>query len=82
MSDFEIRFSKVEADQAELFSTLQKLTTTLRRLSSRAGMEDLRARSANEPPPVGTPKAQLREHYGLVGKSPQDVARLQVKRDA
>jgi len=78
MSDFEIRFAKVEAEQAELFSTLQKLTTTLRRLSSRAGMEDLRERRSNDPPPIGTPKAQLREHYKLTGLSSQQIAQRQM----
>src|SRR5688572_33424676 len=78
MSDFEIRFAKVEADQAELFSTLQRLTTTMRRLSSRAGMEELRERRANEPPPLGTPKSKLREHYGIAGKTPQQVAQMQL----
>jgi len=74
MSDFEIRFAKVEADQAELFSTLQRLTTTMRRLSSRAGMEMVRERKANEPPPPGTPKAQVREFYKLNGLSHVEVA--------
>lgn len=74
MSDFEIRFAKVETDQAELFSTLAKLTTSMRRLSSRAGMEDLRERRSHDPPPIGTPKAQLREHYKLNGLSAQQVA--------
>jgi len=74
----EPRLAKLEADQAELFSTLQKLTTSMRRLSSRAGMQDLRERSAAEPPPLGTPKAQLREHYGLNGLKPADIARRQM----
>ncbi|HWV90407.1 MAG TPA: hypothetical protein VNZ59_10005 [Burkholderiales bacterium] len=75
MSDFEIRFAKVEADQVELFSTLAKLTKSMQRLSSRAGMEMVRERRANEPPPQGTPKAQLREYYRLNGLTPADVAR-------
>lgn len=67
MSDFEIRFAKVEADQAELFSTLSKLTTTVKRLSSRAGMQDVRDRQGSTVPPIGTPKAELRKFYGVKG---------------
>lgn len=81
MSDFEIRFAKVETDQAELFSTLAKLTTSMRRLSSRAGMEDLRERRSSEAPPIGTPKAQLREHYKLNGLSSQQIAQRQLFQD-
>jgi ABC-type nitrate/sulfonate/bicarbonate transport system substrate-binding protein len=81
MSSFEIRFAKVESDQAELFSTLQRLTTTLRRLSSRAGMEDLREKRASAPPPQGTPKAQLREFYKLNGLTPQQIAQRQMFTD-
>jgi len=50
----------------------------MRRLSSRAGMEELRERRANEPPPLGTPKSKLREHYGIAGKTPQQVAQMQL----
>lgn len=84
MSDFEVRFAKVDADLVELFSTLQKLTKSMQRLSSRAGMEDLRERRANAAPPdppVGTPKAELRKHYGLNGLSPQQIAQRQMFTD-
>jgi hypothetical protein len=74
----ESRFAKIETDQAELFSILQKLNTTLRRLSSRAGMQDLRERRSSDAPPLGTPKAQLREFYKLNGMSPQQVAQRQM----
>jgi len=63
--------ARVQADQAELFSTLEKLTTTVKRLSSRAGMEDLRERrkgetsghSTSTTPPLGVSKADLWRHY-------------------
>jgi len=73
------KLSRALADQAELFSTLERLTTTVKRLSSRAGMQDVRARGSQEgePPPVGTSKAELRRHYGLVGKSAPEIARAQ-----
>jgi hypothetical protein len=61
----ETRFAAIEADQAELFSTLQKLTTTVKRLSSRAGMELVRDRQSGGPPPPGTPKAELRRYYSV-----------------
>jgi len=57
------RLETLAADQAEFASTLQKLTTTVKRLSSRYGMAELRERRADEPPPVGTPKAELRLWY-------------------
>lgn len=64
--------AQVMADQAELFSTLGKLTTTVKRLSSRQGMQDVRARreaeDSNSAPPVGTSKADLLRYYGMSGK--------------
>jgi hypothetical protein len=70
--------ARLEADQAELFSTLEKLSTTVKRLSSRAGMQDVRARSGrDEPPPVGTDKATLLRHYGMSGKIGPEFARAQ-----
>jgi len=69
----------LQADQAALFSTLEKLTTTVKRLSSRQGMRDGRAEP--EVPPVGTPKQKLREFYGLTGKSPAQVAAEQFERE-
>ena len=75
---FESRFAQIEADQAELFSTLQKLTTSMKRLSSRAGMQDLRERRGNEPPPVGTPKTELRKFYGVAGMNGPEQARRQL----
>lgn len=54
----------INADLAESFSTLEKLTTTVKRLSSRAGMQDVRERrSTQDPPPPGASKAELRAFY-------------------
>jgi len=76
-------FAKLEADVGELFSALSKNSTTLRRLSSRAGMEDVRARQAAPPsataPPLGASKVELRRFYGLEGKSPREIAQQQLK---
>lgn len=76
------KLSRVLADQAELFSTLESITTTVKRLSSRAGMQDVRARrspsSEGDAPPAGTSKAELRRHYGLLGKSAPEIARAQL----
>jgi len=67
-----VDLANIQADQAALFSTLEKLTTTVKRLSSRAGMEDVRARRKGEtsdhstsgtPPPQGTNKADLWRYY-------------------
>jgi hypothetical protein len=84
-SDLEARVAQMAADQAALFSTLEKLTTTIKRLSSRAGMQDRRERSKEErefadqasPPPVGASKTELLRHYGMAGKIGPDFARAQ-----
>lgn len=74
--------ARVEADQAELFSTLAKLTTTVKRLSSRAGMQELRAnRGQGDVPPVGTSKAELLRHYGMLGKIGPSFAQAQLDLD-
>lgn len=70
--------AEMQTDQAALFSTLESLTTTVKRLSSRAGMRDLRARAQeSEAPPVGAGKAELLRHYGMAGKVGPDFARAQ-----
>jgi hypothetical protein len=75
----ESRVAQMEVDLAALFSTLEKLTTTIRRLSSRAGMQDLRA--APSEPPLGTSKAELRRHYGVDKLSGPAQARLQIEKE-
>lgn len=57
------RLNALDAEIAELHSTLSKLTTTTKRLSSRHGMQEVRGRQLNEPPPVGASKAELRLFY-------------------
>lgn len=70
----DVRLAKIEAEHAALLSTLQKNTSTLARLSSRQGMQALRERQAtdtadaDDPPPVGASKAQLRDFYLTKGK--------------
>jgi len=76
----DLDLAKLAIDQAELFSTLGKLTTTVKRLSSRQGMQDSRARKengSNSDPPVGTSKAELLRHYGMSGKVGPEFARAQ-----
>lgn len=78
-SGAESAMARLHADQAELFSTLEKLTTTVKRLSSRAGMADLRAGSKTEaPPPLGTDKATLLRYYGMSGKVGPAFAQAQL----
>jgi hypothetical protein len=67
--DLRSALASLQADQAELYATLEKLTTTVKRLSSRAGMQELREQrnghessgraSGQNPPPTGAPKAEL-----------------------
>lgn len=80
----EAHLARLEADQAELFSTLEKLSTTVKRLSSRAGMQDVRARSAqaDQAPPRGAPKAALLQHYGMSGKVGPAFAQAQLELEA
>jgi hypothetical protein len=65
------------ADQAALFSAFEKMAVTVKRLSSRAGMRDVRDRQATAAPPEGTSKADLYRHYGFAGKVGPDFARAQ-----
>jgi hypothetical protein len=71
----DVKLAQAMADQAELFSTLEKLTTTVKRLSSRAGMREVQA---DEPPPKGASKAELRRYYGFERDGP-DFARRQMQ---
>lgn len=72
----------VRAELAELSSAVESLATTVKRLSSRQGMADLRARRKDEQqsaqPPVGAPKAELYRHFGLLGKAGPAFARRQM----
>lgn len=70
----------VQADQAVLFSTLEKLTTTMKRLSSRAGMRELREKEqadSNSAPPPGASKAEVLRFYKMAGKVGPEFARAQ-----
>lgn len=74
------RLSTVEADQVDLSSSQEKLHTTVKRLTSRAGMQELRERrSHSSPPPVGTSKADLLRHYGMSGKIGPAFAQAQLE---
>jgi len=73
-------YAALRAEMAELYSTLEKLTTTVTRLSSRQGMRDVRARATNaDPPPTGTSKAELRKFYNVNGLSPKQFAERQLE---
>jgi hypothetical protein len=62
----ESTLAQLAADQAALSSTFQSMATTVKRLSSRYGMEERRSRpAATDAPPTGASKAELRRHYGL-----------------
>lgn len=72
----------LQADQAALFSTLEKLTTTVKRLSSRQGMRELRSQDERAAPPVGAPKRDLLRHYGMSGKIGPAFAQAQLDLEA
>lgn len=69
----DVRLAKVETDLTELYSILGKLNTTTRRLSSRAGMQDLRSRESQP-----ETKDQVRRRLNLVGLSGPEIARRQL----
>lgn len=68
------RLAKLESEMAELWSLLEKNTAAMQRMSSRLARRGERAH--NDPPPVGTPKAELRKFYGIEGKPPADIIGL------
>jgi len=75
--------AQLMADQASLYSTLEKLTTTVKRLSSRNGMRELRERDENPgEPPVGSDKVTLLRHYGMSGKVGPAFAQAQLSLEA
>jgi len=77
----ETALAKIAADQAELFSTLGSLTTTVKRISSRHGMQALRERREAEhstAPPRGASKAELLRYYGMSGKVGPAFAQAQL----
>ena len=68
------RLRSVESQIADLHSSFESLLESHKRLRSKHGMTELRARTAEEPkkvarpdgsPPIGASKAELREYYGL-----------------
>lgn len=57
----ESTLARLAADQAEVFSSLESLATTVKRLSSRRGMQDVRATRTAEGEPGMLSKAELRK---------------------
>lgn len=75
--------ASLRADVDSLFSTLEKNSTTLKRLSSRAGMREVRERrESDSAPPRGAPKAELLRHYGMSGKVGPAFAQAQLSLEA
>lgn len=69
----------VQIEIGELTSTVESLTESHKRLRSREGMRDLRARRAA---PERETKAQLLQRLGLAGKAGPDFARAQLNINA
>lgn len=70
----------VQIEIGELTSTVESLTESHKRLRSREGMRDLRARRAGPPRPET--KAELLQRLGLAGKAGPDFARAQLSLNA
>lgn len=73
--------ASLQADQAELYATLEKLTTTVKRLSSRAGMRELREQQNDHESslPPNASKAEVLRHLGLAGKVGPAFAQAQLE---
>lgn len=69
----------IHIEIGELTSTVETLTDSHKRLRSREGMRDLRARRAG---PQQETKAQLLQRLGLAGKAGPDFARAQLNLNA
>jgi hypothetical protein len=67
----ESALATLAADQAECFSALEKVTTTVKRLANRKGMQDAREAKSHAPPPPGASKAEVRAYYGLTRDGPE-----------
>lgn len=72
LADFEMLRTEVTS----LSLGLEALRKQVKKLAGYNAVTEFRAREANAPPPIGTPKAELRRHYGINGKSPREVAEL------
>lgn len=70
--------ASLQADVSALYASFEKMNTTVRRLSSRAGMREVRERQRGAPPPHGTPKAELLRYYGMNGKTGPAFAQAQL----
>lgn len=70
-------YASLRAEMAELYSTLEKLTTAVTRIGGRKAKQEQRERdrAADSEPPAGTSKADLFRHYGLSGKVGPDFHR-------
>lgn len=75
------RVESLEADQAALSSTSEKLCTTVKRLTSRHGMQEHReaSSSARNPDRSSMTKVELMRSLGLAGKSGPAWAQRQLE---
>lgn len=72
--------AQMQADQADLSSAVEKITTTVKRLTARQGMRDVRERrEASAVPGTGASKLELLRHYGLAGKVGPAFAQRQLE---
>lgn len=72
--------ASLQADQAALYSSFEKMAVTVKRLSARHAMREAREQNDSPSvPPVGTSKAELLRHYGMSGKVGPAFARAQME---
>lgn len=79
------RMDRLEADQVELSSNVEKLLVSMKRLTSRAAVQDHRARQsdADSDPDQAAPqdrKAALYRKYGLAGKTAREIAAMAMEK--
>jgi len=69
-------FEELREEVTSLSLGLEGLRKSVKKLNGYKAVEKFREREASEAPPLGTSKAQLRQHYGLAGKSHREIAIL------
>lgn len=71
----ESTLAKLATDQAELFSSFESLATTVKRISSRRGMQELRSDRADQAEPGILSKNELRKRY-IGSKSQAEIVAM------
>lgn len=69
-------FETLRAEVTSLSLGLEATRKSVKKLAGYKAVQDFREREAATEPAVGTPKDQLRRHYGIAGKNHIEVAKM------